>query len=109
MVRYLYLGKYTSDGLKGLAAEGGTKRRDATEKLISSIGGKIVEYSFAVGEFDFVLLVEVPDHAAALVAPIMTGASGTVRVLTVPLVSPSEMDDVSVRISAATFRPAGKS
>lgn len=107
MRRFLYLGKYTSDGLKGLASEGGTKRRDATERLVTSIGGKILEYSFAVGEFDFVLIVEVPDDAAGLIAPILTGASGTVRVLTVPLVDPKTIDEVSARIATATFRPAG--
>lgn len=108
MAKFLYLGKYTADGLKGLAAEGGTKRLEATEKLISSIGGNILEYSFAVGEYDFVLIVEVSDNAAGLIAPILTGASGTVRVLTVPLVTPSQIDEVCARIPSTTFRPAGK-
>lgn len=109
MVRYLYLGKYTADGLRGLSTEGGTKRREATEKLISSIGGRIIEYSFAVGEYDFVLIVEMPDDAAALVAPIVTGASGTVRVLTIPLISPENLDEITSRIARTTFRPAGQS
>ena len=52
-------------------------------------------------------MVEVADDAAGLVAPILTGASGTVRVLTVPLVDPATLDEVSSRIAAATFRPAG--
>lgn len=107
MARFLYLGKYTAEGLKGLAAEGGTKRREATERLVASIGGKILEYSFAVGEYDFVLIVEVADDAAGLVAPILTGASGTVRVLTVPLIDPITLDEVSARIARAAFRPAG--
>jgi uncharacterized protein with GYD domain len=107
MARFLYLGKYTSEGLKGLAAEGGTKRREATERLIGSIGGKILEYSFAVGEYDFVLIVEVADDAAGLIAPILTGSSGTVHVLTVPLIDPKTIDEVSARITKATFRPAG--
>ena len=107
MSHFLYLGKYTSEGLKGLAAEGGTQRRKATERLVESLGGRILEYWFAVGEFDFVLMVEVADDAAGLVAPILTGASGTVRVLTVPLVDPATLDEVSSRIAAATFRPAG--
>lgn len=109
MATFMYLGKYTPEGLKGLAAEGGTKRQEATEKLVSSIGGTILQYSFAVGEYDFVLIVDLPDSAAGLIAPILTGASGTVRVLTVPLVSPQEIDDVCARIPATTFRGAGQS
>lgn len=103
----MYLGKYTTEGLKGLAAEGGTKRLQATERLVTSIGGTIVEYFFAVGEYDFVLIVDVPDNATGLVAPILTGSSGTVRVLTVPLLSPSEMDEVCSKIQLGSFRPAG--
>lgn len=108
MATFMYLGTYTADGLKGLAAEGGTKRREATEKLVSSIGGTLVHYSFAVGEYDFVLIVDLPDNAAGLVAPILTGASGTVRVLTVPLVTPQQIDEVCARIPSGSFRPAGK-
>lgn len=109
MATFMYLGKYTADGLKGLAAEGGTKRREATEKLVTSIGGTIQHYSFAVGEYDFVLIVELPDSAAGLIAPILTGLSGTVRVLTVPLVSPQQIDEVCARIPSSTFRGAGQS
>lgn len=108
MVKFMYLGKYTADGLRGLATEGGTKRLQETDKLISSIGGNILEYSFMIGEYDFVLIVEVPDDAAGLIAPILAGSSGTVKVMTVPLVSPSQMDEVCSRIPATTFRPAGK-
>lgn len=107
MTTFMYLGKYTADGLKGLADEGGTQRRVATERLITSIGGSIREYWFAIGEYDFVLMVDLPDDAAGLVAPILTGASGTVRVLTVPLVSPEQIDEVCSRIGSGSFRPAG--
>lgn len=109
MAKFLYLGKYTADGLKGLAADGGTRRKAAIEQFASSIGGKILEYSFAVGEYDFVVIADVPDNAAGLIAPIMTGASGTVNLLTVPLVSPQEIDEVCARIPSSTFRPAGQS
>lgn len=109
MAKFLYLGKYTAEGLKGLADEGGTKRRVAIEALASSIGGAILEYSFAIGEYDFVVIVDVPDTAAGLVVPILTGASGTVRVLTVPLVSPRDMDEICARIPSGSFRPAGQS
>lgn len=107
MATFMYLGTYTAEGLRGLAAEGGSARRAATERLVSSIGGSIVHYSFAVGQYDFVLIVDLPDDAAGLIAPILTGASGTVRVLTVPLVSPENIDAVCARIPSGTFRPAG--
>lgn len=109
MAKFLYLGKYTAEGLKGLAVDGGTKRKEAIEHFASSIGGSILEYSFAVGEYDFVVIADVPDNAAGLIAPIMTGATGTVRLVTVPLVSPQQIDEVCARIPSSTFRPAGQS
>lgn len=107
MAAFLYLGKYTAEGLKGLAAEGGTARRAATESFFASMGGTVREYWFAVGEYDFVLIVDLPDDAAGLIAPIVTGSSGTVRVLTVPLISSEQIDEVCDRITSGSFRPAG--
>lgn len=109
MAKFMYLGKYTADGLRGLAAEGGTKREAAIEKLVGSIGGTVLEYFFAVGEYDFVVIIDVPDNAAGLIAPILTGSTGTVRVVTVPLMSPKDMDEVCARIPSTSFRPAGQS
>lgn len=109
MAKFMYLGKYTADGLKGLVAEGGTKREAATERMVNAVGGRVLEYQFTFGEYDFVLIVDVPDNASALIAPILAGSSGTVRVLTVPLVSPKDMDDVCARIPSTSFRPAGQS
>lgn len=109
MVRYLYLGKYTTEGLQGLVAEGGTKRREATEAFFASLGGRLVEYYFAVGEYDFALIAELPDDTAALVPPLVTGTTGTLRVLTIPLRTPAEIDEVCARIADTSFRPAGHS
>ena len=52
MASYLVQFTYTEEGLKGLLKEGGSKRREATEQLIKSLGGKMVAYYFAFGEYD---------------------------------------------------------
>ncbi len=41
MTAYLVQFSYTEEGLKGLLKEGGSKRREATEQLIKSLGGQI--------------------------------------------------------------------
>jgi len=103
----MYLGSYTSEGRKGIVAEGGSKRREAVEALARSVGGKLVHFSFAIGEHDIVAIVDVPDTAAALVAPLLVGSLGVANITTVPLLDPSTLDDVAARIKKATYRAPG--
>ena len=39
MPKYLISASYSSDGVKGLLAEGGTKRRETIQKLVTGMGG----------------------------------------------------------------------
>lgn len=105
MAQFLYLGKYTTEGRKGIAAEGGSSRRRAVENLAESVGGKLVHFSFAIGDYDLVAIVDVPDTAAGLVAPLLVGSLGIANITTVALVEPSVLDDVAGRISKANYRP----
>ena len=50
MPTYLWRGSYTSEGAKGLAKEGGTKRRAAVQQMVEKAGGKLHAFYFAIGE-----------------------------------------------------------
>ena len=39
MPKYLFTGSYTAEGARGVLKEGGSGRREATEKLVASLGG----------------------------------------------------------------------
>ena len=39
MATYLWQASYTSEGAKGLAKEGGTKRRAAVQQMVEKAGG----------------------------------------------------------------------
>ena len=41
MAKYMIQFSYTEEGLRGLLSEGGSKRRDATEELVRSLGGRL--------------------------------------------------------------------
>ena len=83
---------YTEQGMKGLIKEGGTKRREATEQLVKSLGGKLVAYYFAFGEYDGFAIVEGLDNVDATAANLIVGASGAVRTKTTVLLTPAEVD-----------------
>lgn len=94
MPKYLFTGSYTAEGVRALLADGGTARLEATERMVASLGGRVVSYDFVMGEDDFVLIAELPGDVEALSAAMSGSASGSLRVRTTRLVSPAEMDAV---------------
>ena len=62
MPKYLVEGRYTSDGLTGLAREGVLQRRGDIAKTIESAGGKLEALYFAFGDADFYIIFDVPDN-----------------------------------------------
>lgn len=106
MSKYLFHGSYTDEGLKGLLKEGGSKRREATEQLVKSLGGTLEAYYFAFGDNDFYLIADAPDNVSASVGSLVANASGAVKVKTVVLLTPEEVDQVVKK--TVEYRPPGQ-
>jgi uncharacterized protein with GYD domain len=105
MPKFMYIGSYTAQGAKGALQEGGTSRRQAANKVIESVGGKVESHYFAFGKDDFFVTFEAPSAAAAAAAALTVGASGAISGRTIPLITPEELDEAS-RMSP-DFRPPG--
>jgi uncharacterized protein with GYD domain len=105
MPKYLWKASYTTKGVRGVANEGGSGRRDAVQKATESVGGKLEGFYFAFGEADAYVIAELPDNeTAAAVALAVNGSEGAV-VQTVVLMTPEELDAASKK--NVDFRPAG--
>ncbi len=52
MSRYLFQATYENAGVKGILAEGGTRRREAAAAAIESVGGTLESFDFAFGDTD---------------------------------------------------------
>jgi uncharacterized protein with GYD domain len=76
---YLWRGSYTAEGAKGLAREGGSKRRDAVTQMVEKAGGKMIAFYFALGDADVVGIAEFPDAATAAAVSIAVNLSGQGR------------------------------
>ena len=106
MPRYLIQASYTSEGTKGLLSEGGTARRDAIERLMGSVGGKLEACYFAFGEDDVVAIVEAPSNVDAAAAVLSAAAGGGVTsVRTTVLLTPEEIDEAAKK--SVSYRPPG--
>jgi Uncharacterized conserved protein len=95
MPKFLLRATYTSDGAKGLLKEGGTKRRAAVQKIIEAAGGKLEAFYYAYGDDDAFIIADLPDVMAGLAISLTVNASGAVRLSTLPLITPEEIDAAS--------------
>ena len=92
MPKFLIKASYTSEGAKGLLKEGGTSRRAAVVKLIEGAGGKVEAFYYAYGEDDAYIICDLPDATSGLAVSLAVNASGAVRLSTIPLITPEEID-----------------
>lgn len=105
MPQYLFQGSYTQEGLRGLLDEGGSKRREAAEQAIGSLGGTLEVYYFSFGDNDFYIIVDMPDNISTTAATLVGNASGAFKIKTVVLLTPEEIDEAVKK--SVNFRPPG--
>jgi uncharacterized protein with GYD domain len=90
--KYLFHGSYTQAGINGVLKDGGTGRRKAVDALAASIGGSVDAMYWAFGKDDFYVIAELPSQAAAAALAATTGASGSVSISTVVLLTAEDID-----------------
>jgi len=106
MSKYLIKANYNSDGAAGLAAKGGSARRDAVGKMVAEAGGSIDCFYYAWGETDAYLVVEMPSDEAMLGIALSVNKSGATTITTTPLMTPEQVD--AAASSAPGYTPPGK-
>ena len=62
------------------------------QKLIEGLGGKLEAFYFAYGEHDAYLIIDSPDASTSIAVSLAVNASGAVKLSTIPLITPEEMD-----------------
>ena len=105
MPKFMVKASYTAEGARGLLKEGGTGRRAAAQKVIEGLGGKVEAFYFAYGEHDAYVIADFPDATACLAVSLAVNASGGVRLSTIPLITPEEIDAACKR--SVVYRAPG--
>jgi uncharacterized protein with GYD domain len=93
MAKYLVSACYTAEGLKGLTKDKATKRKQAIEQALATVGGKLDAIYWALGEDDAYVICDCPDNVSVAALALATSASGLVRTRTVPLLTAAELDE----------------
>jgi uncharacterized protein with GYD domain len=105
MAKFLMQGSFTEHGVKGLAKDGGSKRRQAVEQFFASAGGKLEALYFAFGDTDVFAIVDFPDNASAVAISLAGNAAGQITVKATVLITPEEMDRAAEK--SRGLRPPG--
>jgi len=76
---YVVLGNWTSEGIKNV--KDAPSRVKDTHKAVAEVNGKMLLY-YTLGEYDFMMLIDVPTDEAILKALAWLGSKGNVRTKT---------------------------
>jgi len=105
MAKFLVKASYTPEGVKGLLRSGGTARRQAVEKTVNDMGGKLEAFYFAFGDSDAFVIVSLPDSTTAAALALNINTSLLVSVTTTALLDPEDVD-AAVKMSV-NYRAPG--
>jgi uncharacterized protein with GYD domain len=106
MKKYLIKGTYSAEGTKGLMTEGGSGRKDAIERMLAGIGGKLESFYYAFGSDDVFLIVELPDDISAVAVGLRVNAAGLVRISMTVLLTPADIDAAAKK--TVSYRAPGE-
>jgi len=88
MSKYLMLGKYSPEAVRGIQAQ----RTKKVEELINKEGGKIIAMYALIGRFDLVFIVDMPGNDALIKASIAITKLTGIGFSSFPALSIEEFD-----------------
>jgi uncharacterized protein with GYD domain len=92
MAKYLIEGSYTAEGVRALQKEKASGRGQAVKKAVESLEGKVDAVYFALGEYDVVGIVDLPDIVSIAALSLAVSATGLVRIKSTALLSVEDFD-----------------
>jgi uncharacterized protein with GYD domain len=92
MPKFLIQGSYSPEGIKGLLKEGGSGRKEAVEKMVGRLNGKLEGIYYALGETDVFVLMDAPNSISAAAISLAVNSTGLINITTTHLLTIEEMD-----------------
>jgi uncharacterized protein with GYD domain len=101
----MWQGAYTAEGWATLI-EKPENRIQAVRPAIERLGGKIRNAFFSFGEYDVILIIEMPDNVSAAALSMAIASGGVVKsARTTVLMSPDDGLAAIKKASSAGYRP----
>ncbi len=89
MARFLFQFSYTPEAWAALV-KNPVDRRAGIQALAEKVGGRLIEFYYAFGEYDGVAIFETPDNASQVAAVLAALAPGHLKVVKTTVLIPVE-------------------
>lgn len=107
MGRYMIQVSYTKEAAAAMVKKP-ENRSVVVRPLLEKMGGRLLDYYFTFGDYDVVLIAELPDNTAALATDMAAVAPGHVsRIKTTVLLTPEEAVAAMRMAAAGTLKAPG--
>ena len=107
MPRYLQQITYTQEAWQALI-KNPQNRIDAVRPAVEKLGGKIETAYFAFGEYDVIVIAELPDNVSAAALAVAFAGGGACRnVKTTPLLSAAEAVEAMKKAGQSGYKAVG--
>ena len=108
MPSYLVQASYTSEAVAALI-KNPQNRMEIVAKAAANLGGKLVGGWMSFGDYDVVLIAELPDNVAAAAIALAAAAGGSLKAIkTTPLLSAEEGQAAAKKAVASGYTPVAK-
>jgi len=90
---YVSLVKFTEHGIATMKQEG-ISRSEKVQRNVESLGGRLLDAYYCLGEYDVVAILEFPNNRAAMKSAVLNSSLGHIKITTMPAVSRGEWRDL---------------
>jgi uncharacterized protein with GYD domain len=105
MPLYMIQSAFTADAW-AIMAKTPQHRGESVRPAIEVLGGKLISYYFSFGEYDSVVIADLPDNASACAASIAAAAGGAIKAIkTTPLMTAEEGIEAMRTAGQAGYHP----
>lgn len=105
MPAYLVQVAYTSEAVAALVSNP-QDRSAVVRKTVKNLGGKLVGSWLCFGEYDVVLVAEMPDNVSAAALAMAAAAGGSLKsIKTTPLMTAEEAKAAAEKASTSGYTP----
>src|SRR5918996_883590 len=109
MAHYLMQGSFANQGISNLVQNPDQDRQAAIRSVIEGMGGRVESFYFAFGDYDAILIAELPDNVSAAAYSLAVAAGGAFRTYkTTVLITTDEAVEAMRKASTVGYRlPSG--
>src|SRR6266851_4001988 len=105
MAHYMFEAAFTAEAWSKMVSKP-QDRSKVVGQMMEKLGGRLQNYFLAFGEYDAVVIVELPDNVSAAAAAVSAASGGGIKAIrTTPLMTVEEGMQVMRKAAASGYRP----